>query len=115
MARRSVTHMHPAVDVAPPGAVVQSDKEAGTRSGFNALLESATQEILAVTYWFDPTPHPEPYPVTVRFAGRRVDVRGRLSPGDRFVQTRRSRKSCLGAARSHSPPVSAASMRASGP
>jgi hypothetical protein len=27
-----------------------------------------------------------PYPITVRFSGRRVDVKGRLSPGDRFVQ-----------------------------
>jgi phosphatidylglycerol---prolipoprotein diacylglyceryl transferase len=39
-----------------------------------------------VTYWFDPVQHPGPYPVTVRFSGRRVDVKGRLSPGDRFVQ-----------------------------
>jgi len=44
-------------------------------------------EILAVTYWFDPAPHPEPYSVTVRFSGHRVDVKkGRLSSGDRFVQ-----------------------------
>ncbi len=27
-----------------------------------------------------------PYPITVRFSGRRIDVKGRLSPGDRFVQ-----------------------------
>jgi len=51
-----------------------------------ALLESATQEILAVTYWFDPTPHAGPYPVTVRFSGRRVGVKGRVQAGDRFVQ-----------------------------
>jgi phosphatidylglycerol---prolipoprotein diacylglyceryl transferase len=51
-----------------------------------ALLESATQETLAVTYWFDPVAHVEPYPVTVRFSGRRVDVKGRLQSGDRFVQ-----------------------------
>src|SRR5205807_4004528 len=50
------------------------------------LLESAAQQILAVTYWFDPTPHIGPYPITVRFSGRRIDVKGRLSPGDRFVQ-----------------------------
>jgi len=54
--------------------------------GITARLQSATQEILAVTYWFDPAPNPGPYPVTVRFSGRRVDVKGRLSPGDRFVQ-----------------------------
>jgi phosphatidylglycerol---prolipoprotein diacylglyceryl transferase len=50
------------------------------------LLESATQRILAATYWFDPAPNPGPYPVTVRFSGRRIDVKGRFSPGDRFVQ-----------------------------
>ncbi len=27
-----------------------------------------------------------PYPITVRFSGRRIDVKGRLLPGDRFVQ-----------------------------
>jgi phosphatidylglycerol:prolipoprotein diacylglycerol transferase len=50
------------------------------------LLKSVAQEILAVTYWFDPAPQPVPYPVTVRFSGRRVDVKGRLSSGDRIVQ-----------------------------
>ncbi len=86
MTRRSLAHMHPAVDAAPRIDVVQSDKEARTLGGFTALWESAAQQILAVTYWFDPAPHMGPYPVTVRFSGRRVDVKGRLSPGDRFVQ-----------------------------
>src|SRR6266581_3600141 len=86
MTRRSPAYMRPAVDAAPRIDVVQSDKEALTGGGFTALWESATQEILAVTYWFDPTPHPGPYPVTVRFSGRRVDVIGRLQSGDRFVQ-----------------------------
>jgi phosphatidylglycerol---prolipoprotein diacylglyceryl transferase len=86
MTRRSPTRMRPAADAAPRIDVVQSDKEALTGGGFTALLESAAQQILAVTYWFDPVPHPGPYPVTVRFSGRRIDVKGRLSPGDRFVQ-----------------------------
>src|SRR5260370_23662112 len=86
MTRRTPAHMHPAVDAAPRIDVVQSDKEALTGGRFTALWESAAQQILAVTYWFDPAPHPGPYPVTVRFSGRRVDVKGRLSPGDRFVQ-----------------------------
>ena len=86
MTRRSPAHMHPALDVGPRIDFVQSDTGAGTLGGFTALLESATQPILAVTYWFDPTPHPGPYPVTVRFSGRRVDVIGRLQSGDRFVQ-----------------------------
>jgi phosphatidylglycerol:prolipoprotein diacylglycerol transferase len=86
MTRSSPTHMHPAVDAAQRIDVVQSDKEALTGGGFTALWESAAQQVLAVTYWFDPPPHPGPYPVTVRFSGRRVDVLGRLQPGDRFVQ-----------------------------
>jgi hypothetical protein len=86
MTHRSPAHMHPARDAAPRIDVVQSDKEALTGGGFTALCESAAQQILAVTYWFDPSPHSGPYPVTVRFSGRRVDEKGRLSPGDRFVQ-----------------------------
>src|SRR5712692_4335279 len=84
MAHRSAARPRPAVDAAPRIHVVPRDttREGG---GITALLESATQEILAVTYWFDPAPHPKPYPVTVRFSGRRNDVKGRLSPGDRFV------------------------------
>jgi phosphatidylglycerol---prolipoprotein diacylglyceryl transferase len=86
MTRRSPTHMRPAGDAAPRIDVVQSDKEALTGGGFTALWESAAQQILAVTYWFDPVPHAGSYPVTVRFSGRRIDVKGRLQAGDRFVQ-----------------------------
>jgi phosphatidylglycerol---prolipoprotein diacylglyceryl transferase len=86
MTHRSQTHRRPVVDAAPRFDVVQSDTPVLPGGGFTALLESATQPILAVTYWFDPAPHPEPYPVTVRFSGRRADVKGRLHPGDRFVQ-----------------------------
>ena len=84
--RRSPARRHPAGDGAPRMDVVQSDTPAGTPGGFTALWESATQEILVVTYWFDPAPHPKPYPVTVRFSGRRNDVKGRVQAGDRFVQ-----------------------------
>ena len=55
MTRRSPAYMRPAVDAAPRIDVIQSDKEALTGGGFTALLESAVQQILAVTYWFDPT------------------------------------------------------------
>src|SRR5437763_12186566 len=82
MARRSPVHKHPVLDAGPRIDIVQSDTPAGTLGGFTALLESATQPILAVTYWFDPAPHPRPYPVTVRFPGRRVDVKGRVYPCD---------------------------------
>src|SRR2546430_15632512 len=86
MTRRSAARRRSAGDAAPRMDVVQSDTPARTLGGFTALLESVAQEILAVTYWFDPAPHPGPYAVTVRFSGRRIDVKGRLSPGDRFVQ-----------------------------
>ena len=86
MARKAPARRRPAVDAAPCIDVLQPDKEAFTGDGFTALLESVAQEILAVTYWFDPAPHAGPYPVTVRFSGRRIDVRGQLTPGDRFVQ-----------------------------
>ncbi len=86
MTQKAPARRRPAVAVAPRSVVIQSDKEARTSGGFAALLESAAQQILAVTYWFDPAPHLGPYPVTVRFSGRRVDVKGRLQAGDKFVQ-----------------------------
>src|SRR6266516_5543821 len=86
MTRKAPARRRPAVNAAPRIDVVQSNKEARTSGGLTALLESATQEILAVTYWFDPAPHAGPYPVTVRFTGRRVGVKGRLQSGDKFVQ-----------------------------
>src|SRR5260221_3094104 len=86
MARRASARKRPEGDTALRRDVGQPDKGALTGGGFTALLESTAQEILAVTYWFDPAPHPGPYVVTVRFSGRGVDVKGRLSPDDRFVQ-----------------------------
>ena len=86
MAHRFTARLHPVVDPAPRIHVIQTDTTSREGGGLTTLLESATQEILAVTYWFDPAPNPGPYPVTVRFSGRRIDVKGRLSSGDRFVQ-----------------------------
>src|SRR5947207_15230666 len=85
MTRKAPARRRPVVDAAPRRDVVQSGTPILTGGGFTALRKSATQEILAVTYWFDPAPHLGPYPVTVRFSGRRVDVKGPLSPGDWFV------------------------------
>ena len=53
---------------------------------FGALVETASQEVLAVTYWFEPAPAPAPYPVTIRFVGRRADVEGTPEASDRFVR-----------------------------
>src|SRR5437763_12743204 len=86
MAHRFAARPRPVVGVAPRIHVIQTDTTSREGGGVTTLLESATQEILAVTYWFDPAPNPGPYPVTVRFSGRRIDVKGRLSSGDRFVQ-----------------------------
>lgn len=86
MTRKSPARRRPAIQTAPRTDAVQSAPSASKSEGFTALWESAAQQILAVTYWFDPAPHPAPYPVTIRFTGRRVDVKGRLQSGDRFVQ-----------------------------
>lgn len=52
----------------------------------NSLVARAMQEVLAVTYWFDPPPlGTESSPLLIRFSGRRADVEGPLQPGDRFV------------------------------
>src|SRR5712691_9972161 len=85
MAHRSAVCRRPAVHATPRSDVVQSHVPARMSGGFAARLQSAAQEILAVTYWFDPAPHAGPSPVTVRFSGRRVDVKGRMQAGDRFV------------------------------
>jgi phosphatidylglycerol:prolipoprotein diacylglycerol transferase len=84
--RKAQARRRLAVDAARRSAAVPLNTPAQASGGFEALLESATQEILAVTYWFDPAPRPEPYPVTVRFTGHRVGVKGRVQPGDKFVQ-----------------------------
>lgn len=84
--RRTAARRHPAEHAAPHMDAVQVKKEAQSSKGFVALMKTATQEILAVTYWFDPVLHSGPCSVTVRFSGRRVDVQGRLQPGDRFLQ-----------------------------
>jgi hypothetical protein len=86
MTLRSTVRKRPAREAVPRGDVVQTGTSAPMGGGFTTLLESVAQEILAVTYWFDPAPHPGPYPVTVRFSGHRVDVEGRMQAGDRFVQ-----------------------------
>ena len=86
MTRKSAARRRPAIDAVPRSDVIQSNTSAGTAGGFTGLWESATQQLLAVTYWFDPAPPPGSYPLTVRFSGRRANVKGRLSSGDRFVQ-----------------------------
>lgn len=86
MTRKAPARKRPVRDAVPQSNVVQTNNPVQTSGGFIALLESVAQEILAVTYWFEPAPQGEPYAVTVRFTGRRVDVKGRMQAGDRFTQ-----------------------------
>src|SRR5260221_1134751 len=75
----------PTTETAPRGDAAKSHHAAQTGDKLMASLERAAQEILAVTYWFEPAPQPEPYAVTIRFTGRRADVKGKLQRRDRFV------------------------------
>jgi phosphatidylglycerol---prolipoprotein diacylglyceryl transferase len=86
MTHRSAVRKRPVEMAVPRNDIVQTDTSALAGGGFTTLLQSVAQEILAVTYWFDPAPHAGPYPVTVRFSGHRLDVKGRMQAGDRFVQ-----------------------------
>lgn len=84
--RRSQPAREPQRIPVPRGIDAAPSHSSTTSSGpLAALMESAAQEILVVTCWFNPVPHATPYPATVRFSGRRVGVKGRLQPGDRFV------------------------------
>ncbi len=86
--RQPPAHLRPSrptMETAPRVEGGQLDNAARTGGESSSLLERASQQILAVTYWFDPAPHPEPYPVTIRFSGRRADAKGRLHRRDRFV------------------------------
>ena len=60
MARRAPARMRPAGDTALRRDIVQPVKGARTSGGFRARLQSAAQQMLAVTYWFDPAPRPGP-------------------------------------------------------
>lgn len=65
----------------------------GVTVGWAALADIEPQ-VLGATYWFDSDQISGPAgdavrAVTVRFSGRRVGVRGKLEPGDSFVQFER--------------------------
>ena len=53
--------------------------------GCDALADAEPQA-LGVTYWFDTAPDGDPYPVTIRFTGRRIGVR-KPGPNDTFTAT----------------------------
>jgi phosphatidylglycerol:prolipoprotein diacylglycerol transferase len=47
-------------------------------------LADAKPQALGLTYWFDTAADGQPYRVTIRFAGRRIGVKGKPGPRDRF-------------------------------
>ncbi len=80
----------PALDLSKRSAAAQAatSTSAGITpptGGLSGLLESAGKAILPVTCWFEPAPHEEPYPVTIRFTGQREHVEGRLQASDQFI------------------------------
>lgn len=91
VSRRPMTHNTPPHrNLAPLDAAAEATQATEAApdlvdGGFTALLELATKPILSVTYWFEPAPCLQPYPVTIRFSGRRLGVEGKAQPGDVFV------------------------------
>jgi phosphatidylglycerol:prolipoprotein diacylglycerol transferase len=49
-----------------------------------AAFADAKPQALGLTYWFDAAATGQPYRVTIRFAGRRLGVKGKPGPRDRF-------------------------------
>lgn len=47
-------------------------------------LASVEPQAIGLTYWFDAAQDGDPYPVAVRFTGRRLDVEGTSGPKDAF-------------------------------
>lgn len=91
MARKSQTYVHPSharpsQEATPHKAEESSPPSTSASHGLTALLEQATNQILAVTYWFDLPAHAHPTAVTVRFSGHRLHVKGQTRASDRFVQ-----------------------------
>ena len=48
------------------------------------MVEDYEGQGLGLTYWFDTETEGEPYPVTIRFAGRRIGVKGKPGRRDSF-------------------------------
>jgi phosphatidylglycerol:prolipoprotein diacylglycerol transferase len=49
-------------------------------------METAAEEQLVLSYWFDAVPRDEPLPVVVRLTGRRIGVEGRPQARDQFTR-----------------------------
>jgi phosphatidylglycerol:prolipoprotein diacylglycerol transferase len=70
-------------------AVIQHAADSSARPlqvvslGWESLADARPQA-LGLTYWFDTAAEGQPYRVRIRFAGRRLGVKGRPGPRDRF-------------------------------
>ena len=62
---------------------------AGSPSAFAAFIESASHELLASTWWFDPTPDQAEGPVVVRVSGHRQGAGTKTRTRDHFVHDER--------------------------
>lgn len=51
-----------------------------------APFKHVEPQALGLTYWFDAAPEGAPYPIAVRFQGRRLGVQGRPGPQDSFTK-----------------------------
>ncbi|MGI8720909.1 MAG: hypothetical protein ACR2JG_01640 [Geodermatophilaceae bacterium] len=47
-------------------------------------LDEVAPQALGLTYWFDAAPRGNPYPVTIRFSGQRLQVQGKPGERDNF-------------------------------
>ena len=54
------------------------------REGSSAFVAAMLAPVVAATYWLDPGRRGKPYTARIRFSGRRLGVKGRPAPGDRF-------------------------------
>ena len=74
----------------PPGGSPNTSEKAPsakTPSGWADRLEQELlQEVVTATYWFDSGERGKPYPVSIKFSGRRLGVTGKPQPRDHFVQ-----------------------------
>lgn len=71
----------------PTRATVQAE-DTGRLASFerDARAAAPEREGLSVTHWFDPGSDGPPFTATVRFTGRRLDVRGKLGTRDQFTR-----------------------------
>ncbi len=69
---------------APPSAVGRGSRALRVTAASCSPLDDVEPRALGFSYWFDAAKTGQPYPVTLRFTGRRIDVQGKPHERDRF-------------------------------